>query len=343
MKKPVKIQKSASDWDPSTARFFAATCMKDEGPFIIEWLAWHKSIGIQDFVVFSNDCSDGTDLILDRLEEMDQLRHLPNPALATGSGYFQPAALALVPFLSEYRKADFFISFDVDEFINVRVGTGQMSDLLTQAGPFDALSMCELNHGSNNQLDFEPGFVIDQFPCHQTERPGRWKARRGVKTITRLGPKVEKLRNHRPDFVQGEDELHWLDGSGKKLAELNEDSSLNGVDVRSRTDLVILDHYPLRSLHSYLVKMFRGDVVIKDKQVSRRYWRTRNANEHKTSELIHQRAKFEETYNALMNDSELARLHENACKAHRSRIKDLLKIEEFQERKAWILENSWAS
>ena len=40
--------------------------------------------------------------------------------------------------------------------------------------------MSELNHGSNSQMTFEPGFVTEQFPLHQTERPGRHKALRGV-------------------------------------------------------------------------------------------------------------------------------------------------------------------
>lgn len=56
-------------WKTRSARFLITTCMKDEGPFIIDWLAWHKSIGIQDFVIFTNDCTDGTDILLDQLED----------------------------------------------------------------------------------------------------------------------------------------------------------------------------------------------------------------------------------------------------------------------------------
>ena len=80
-----------------------ATCMKDEGPFILEWLAWHKSIGIKNFVVFTNDCTDGTVEILDRLDALGELRHLANPALVSGSTYFQPAALSYIPLLPEWQ------------------------------------------------------------------------------------------------------------------------------------------------------------------------------------------------------------------------------------------------
>ena len=40
-----------------------------------------------------------------------------------------------------------------------------------------------------------------------------------------------------------------------------------------------LDHFPLRSLESFLVKMHRGDVVVANKKASNRYWRTRNFSE----------------------------------------------------------------
>ncbi|MEO0944249.1 MAG: FkbM family methyltransferase, partial [Pseudomonadota bacterium] len=54
----------------SEPTFLIPTCMKNEGPYLLEWLAYHRSIGIQGYIVFTNDCTDGTDLMLDRLDEM---------------------------------------------------------------------------------------------------------------------------------------------------------------------------------------------------------------------------------------------------------------------------------
>lgn len=48
-----------------------ATCivstMKNEGPFILEWIAHHRAIGVDDFLIYTNDCTDGTDRLLDAL------------------------------------------------------------------------------------------------------------------------------------------------------------------------------------------------------------------------------------------------------------------------------------
>ncbi|MBV1868768.1 MAG: FkbM family methyltransferase [Marinosulfonomonas sp.] len=328
-------------WNPKDARFLVTTCMKDEGPFILEWLAWHKAIGIQDFVIFTNDCTDGTDLLLDRLEEMGQLRHLPNPALATASATFQPFALAYTPFLSEFRRADFYISMDVDEFINIRLGDGKMTDLLEKTGPFDALSISELNHGSNRIEEYQRGFVTDLFPRHQRETPGKQRSRRGVKTIVRLGEKLNYIRNHRPDLQKG-DAVTWINGSGAPLAALHKDAAENGIDVRGSYGLVSLDHYPLRSLNSYLVKMFRGDVVVKDKMVSQRYWRQRDRQNEQTSTFERQKPAFQRTYDDLLKDEKLHQLHKDCCAAHEAKIVELLADPVFQTRKAWIKDNIWA-
>ncbi|RYI24086.1 MAG: glycosyltransferase family 2 protein, partial [Acetobacteraceae bacterium] len=45
--------------------------MKDEGPFVVEWVAHHLALGFTELMVYTNDCSDGTDTLLKRLEAMD--------------------------------------------------------------------------------------------------------------------------------------------------------------------------------------------------------------------------------------------------------------------------------
>ena len=49
----------------------ALSTMKDEGPYVVEWVAHHLAIGFTQVMVYTNDCSDGTDTILKRLEALD--------------------------------------------------------------------------------------------------------------------------------------------------------------------------------------------------------------------------------------------------------------------------------
>lgn len=330
------------DWPVPDPRVLMVTCMKNEGPFVLEWLAWHKTVGVTDLVVFTNHCSDGTDALLDRLQDLGHLTHLPNPAMALGSPAFQPVALAYAHDLRQMREADFFISMDVDEFINVRTGDGSLGALFAAAGPFDVLAMTEVNHGSNRQERFAPGWVTEDFPLHQSLRPGPRRARRGVKSIVRLTPRVERLRNHRPDLHADAGAATWLDGSGRPLASLAADRSENGLDCRGTYDLVRLEHFALRSLDSYLAKMHRGDAVVAGKRVSRAYWRTRNRNEESAAGL-EDRIALARAWAAahLEGDAALMDLHRAACTAHAARIEALRAQPEFRERREWILAECW--
>ena len=90
-------------------------------------------------------------ILLDHLASRGLLRHMPNPALAVTATNFQPLALHYAHFLPEFEAADYVLSMDVDEFVNVRVGDGTLAALIEAAGDFDVLSISELNHGCNGQ------------------------------------------------------------------------------------------------------------------------------------------------------------------------------------------------
>jgi hypothetical protein len=209
-------------------------------------------------------------------------------------------------------------------------------------GPFDVLSVSEVNHGANGRRQFEDGWILDLFPAHQSTSPGQRRARRGVKSLVWLSDKVERLRNHRPDMVAGHGPVRWLDGSGRDQPTLPADRGENGLDCRGTYDLVRLEHFALRSLDSYLAKMDRGDVVVADKKVSRTYWRTRNRNEevssHYGDRLTRAKAFFDSRFTS---DARLMDLHRAACAAHRARIAALAELPVYRERRDWVLAECW--
>ena len=116
----------------------AVTCVKNEGPFLLEWIAFNRVIGITDFLFYSNDCDDGTDAILDALQDRGIVRHLPNPA--QGRNYQMEA-------LKDARKqdivgaADWLWIADVDEFFNIHVGDGTIPELIEICGDPQAISL----------------------------------------------------------------------------------------------------------------------------------------------------------------------------------------------------------
>ncbi|MEL7215478.1 MAG: glycosyltransferase family 2 protein, partial [Pseudomonadota bacterium] len=114
------------------------TVMKNEGPFILEWIAYQKVFGADKILVMTNNCDDGTDLLLDRLDEMGLVRHVPNPS-GMGTKYVGKAnhphivGMTYAKLHREWREAERVLMCDVDEFPIVYVGDGSFDALMDAA------------------------------------------------------------------------------------------------------------------------------------------------------------------------------------------------------------------
>lgn len=310
--------------DPTLLTF---TVMKNEGPFILEWVAWQRLMGVDRIVVLSNDCDDGTDEMLDRLDEMGLLRHLPNPVeiLPEGSairGQAHTTGIAYAKRLREWREADYIFLTDVDEFPLLRGGDATLKALLARLDWPDVLTMPETIFGTGDVFAFEDKPVTAQFTRSASMAPGKWRARRGFKSITRNDPRIA-VRNHRP-IVREEvaAEIRWLDGSGNAFPTELRHLHQKGADARGMFDLVTVNHYTLRSLESFLVKKSRGDAVDEDR-IDLTYFKRRNQLFSQNNEMLAHVPRLEEEIARLKRDARLAGLHDAAVVAHRAKIEAL--------------------
>ena len=130
----------------AASRTMLATCLHETGPFFLEWLAWNKAIGVSDIVVFSSGGSVETLALLDRLDQLGELTHLPDPEASKDLGADNSSALKFAKGMPTFRQGDYFFSCDANEFLNIRVGDGTLASLYCAAGDFDALSVSEINH-----------------------------------------------------------------------------------------------------------------------------------------------------------------------------------------------------
>ena len=99
----------------------AVTTQKNEGAFLLEWIAYHKIIGFTDIVILSNDCEDGSDEMLDHLSKSGEIIHLRNDGPYDERG-IQFAALKLADRQKAVKEADWIMHLDIDEFLNIHVG-----------------------------------------------------------------------------------------------------------------------------------------------------------------------------------------------------------------------------
>ena len=153
------------------------TTMKNEGPFVLEWVAHYLSLGFTGFVIFTNDCADSTDHIIHRLEEMGIASHRPN-RIRLGDNP-QHKALGRAKFHPWVQNADWLLGIDVDEFLNIRVGNRTLDDFIDAIGDVDAVSLTWKLFGCSGIDTFEDLPITEQFFSRRSRKqtffwPGAW-------------------------------------------------------------------------------------------------------------------------------------------------------------------------
>ena len=311
-------------------KFLAVTCMKDEGAFIPEWIAYHQSIGFDHFLIFTNDCSDGTDRVVQRLEELGIATHRDNTRGPNQRASYQIRAFRRALREPVYQAHDWAMILDVDEYLNVHAGQKALRDLVDAVPDADTISLTWRVFGNAGVDAFTPGFLTETFhraaPLNCRRPAQAW----GLKTLFRTGA-YERLGTHRPLVpVEGDwDAINWVNGSGRPMPEryreLTKGNWRSGPDSVGY-DLAQVNHYALRSRQSFLLKSLKGTVHGGiDRNLD--YWTRMNRNEETDHTIAPALPAMRECYRRLMADPELADLHRIACDWHRTRIAQALTIE----------------
>lgn len=309
-------------------RITTVTPMKDEGPFILEWLAYHQLIGFNDFIVFSNDCTDGTDDLLERLDELGHLRHLPNPTMITGEDAHHWTVLRYVDTMKRIRRSDWVLSFDVDEFVCVNVGNGTLNELFLAVPDADVISMCQLPFGCGGMVNFSRKLQMDTFEyCNILTPIEGEKCVRGIKTLTSNRVPLEKFSNHAPKFTKSQlKDLVWVNGGGTELPfEVRSKPNLKTMNNEYVDhSLVQLNHYAVRSMKTFLAQADRGNANHAGSPAGLKYWRNHNVNPVKDTSIQRFSEQVHVKMNEFLEDKELRELHNRCIGNHQEKIKTLL-------------------
>ena len=165
-------------------RVAIVACLKNEGEDLVEWLSFHRHIGVSDFVIYDNKSTDATRRILDAVPFKDAIRihEIDSP---------YPQKDAFADALVRYRGALDWVAFiDGDEFI-VPLGKVPLPQRLAK---FEAAGIAGYGinwriFGSAGHERRPQGLLTESF----TRRaPDKTKANAHVKSIVRIA-KVEAM------------------------------------------------------------------------------------------------------------------------------------------------------
>lgn len=309
----------------------AVLTVRNEGAYLLEWLAHHRAAGITDFLVYSNDCDDGTDTMLDRLAELGHLTHIRNDG-PYHKGGIQFTALKHADSTPQVVAADWIISLDVDEFINIHVGDHTVPDLLSALPDASAITLTWRNFGSMGLARYQDTPVLETF-THAAPEIMFWPWRSAMfKTLFRNDGTYGKLGVHRPRAPDKSRvaQARWFDGQGRELPAKFATTRIFSNYGQPNYGLAQMNHYPLGSMENFVLKADRGRAVHSDHMLDLDYWVERNymIEEDRTiAALAQPRAAH---LSALRDDPALARLHHAAVAWRKARFMTLLQDEPYR-------------
>lgn len=286
-KEPLRLPAPATiPQRPSSNRITVVTAMKNEGPFILDWIAHNRAIGVRDILVYTNDCEDGTDHMLSLLSDAG-VTHRDNPYRATGQ-VPQYAAFRAAETEPVVQEADWLMTLDVDEYLNIHAGAGHLADLLDAVPEAHAISVPWRLFGNADRDRFADVPVAEQFICCAPEYAPRPLQAWAFKTLYRNEGLFRRLGVHRPKGLvrSYRDTLCWVDATGARLPPVVWDKAWRMSKAHWGYTHATLNHYAVRSAESFLVKRDRGKVNRTRREQGLAYWFRMNHNAEEDRSIL---------------------------------------------------------
>ena len=239
------------------------TVVRNEAPYLLEWVAYHRLIGFDTIVVYSNNCTDRTDQLCAELAAEGYIEHhICDPQGASPQGH----AAWMFRRSGRVKEGDWLLFCDPDEFLNVKFGGHRLDDLLERTQDAKGVLLPWRLFGDAGHLHFT-GRSID--PVYSRAAPAMNANNRVVKTLVRYGPDVEFTGIHMPKMRPE----YWSNGPlflSPRLLPIDPDKPAyslwreKGQAVTCDKDdttyeNVQINHYFVRSLASFALKHLRGN------------------------------------------------------------------------------------
>lgn len=257
-----------------------ATCVKNEGPYLLEWIAFHKAIGFNNFVIYSNDNDDGSDELLSQLQEAGYIQWRPR-TIAEGQS---PQLSAFDGLSSELLAAagsekHYLAWFDCDEYLVLRRHT-TVQELIASYDYPDGLFVHWKHFGSADLKNYSAEPTIERFTrCSNSTHHNRLG-----KCISLVNPNLfSSIRHHRP-IVKSREDLGRVIYCAPEGQRLVSQKLMEGHQIISDPEAPVfhevcqLNHYAVRTIQEYAWKKQRGAAHSYNKQYKDNYFSQRDLN-----------------------------------------------------------------
>ena len=209
--------------------------MKNEGPYIKEWLDYHILVGVEKFYLYDNESTDDTKRILEPYIKKGIVDYT----------YWPGKAQQMIAYTDAFNKhandTKWMAIIDLDEFL-VAADYDTIPEFLeTLPKNFAELVIGWEQFGSSGHKTKPDGLVIENYKYHAAKS---W----GIKSI--VNPRlVYETTNPHTHEVAG----FMIDENGKRLGRIDQTENRN-----ITTHKIRINHYVTKSFDEYIERMNKG-------------------------------------------------------------------------------------
>lgn len=225
--------------------------LRNEGPFLLEWIAYHRVLGFDDILLYSDQSIDGTGDLLAALALGGAITHFDNP----GDGGHRHRAYKKAFALPQVAQSDWVMVMDTDEFLNIHTGAGRLPDLLAEMPGADVISLTWRLFGHAGITEFEDAPVLTRFVQAAPADMAVSDRQFGLKTLFRpavacgIGPHRPVMRD-----TQTPDNTQWVNGAGADMATSLIKSGWKATPDTAGYRHAQINHYVVRSAQMFALQ-----------------------------------------------------------------------------------------
>ena len=229
------------------------TTVRNEGLYLVDWLAYHRALGVEEFFVYTNDNDDYSDALLKALNDADIIKLVFNEFDDGVRPQYKAYAHALqiMPEILDYR---WVAAIDLDEYIvcnNKKYGSIiEYLDKMNAAGA-DAMALPWTWHDPQRATVWKDEPVNARFPAY---RPDHF---RHIKSIFRVNRFINSQCHFPFDDALNPRSYRSSDGGPAPAGPFS---------VKEFAEDVWVAHHLFKSLEELLVRRCRnrGDSAKRD-------------------------------------------------------------------------------
>lgn len=305
--------------DPVTKNVLVCAAMRNEGPFIVEWVSWYRMLGFQVLVV-TNDCTDRSVELLETLADAGWLTHQGH----TPKGRQRPKRSAYNTMRNHplIEKAEWVLVCDVDEFL-VLHQAGSIQDYLSAFDPAPlGIGFHWKAFGTSGLKIWQDRLVHRTFTqAAETRDP----ANTSFKSMFRRPLDYQKFGDHSPKLYSGPWGIAnhvWVDCEGRRLGRFKPDEAPQKATATDRVchSLAQMNHYIIRTDENFAMKKGTASASAGIDRYTESFYQKFNRNEADDQSALRFRVQFDRVYAKAMAIPNVRKLHNLCCADYLERL-----------------------